>query len=68
MPVTAVLRDEDNLPFTYVETPGGSGRFGRRPLTLGTRLDDRYEITSGLKAGERIITEGALFVQFAQQQ
>ena len=68
VPVTAVLRDEDNLPFTFVETPGGSGRFGRRSLTLGTRLNDRYEITAGLTAGERIITEGALFVQFAQTQ
>ena len=42
--------------------------FGRRQITIGSRVGDRYEVTAGLKAGERIISEGALFVQFAQTQ
>ena len=40
----------------------------RRQITIGSRVGDRYEVTAGLKAGERIISEGALFVQFAQTQ
>ncbi len=76
IPVAAVLRDEQNLPFVFVEqaTDGGSTStgatpsFSRRTITLGSRIDDRYEVTDGLRPGERVITEGALFVQFAQNQ
>ena len=68
VPVTSVLRDDDNLPFVFVEMPGGNNAFGRRQITIGSRVGDRYEVTAGLKAGERIISEGALFVQFAQSQ
>ena len=68
VPVTSVLRDDDNLPFVFVELPAGNNAFGRRQITIGSRVGDRYEVTAGLKAGERIISEGALFVQFAQSQ
>ena len=68
VPVTSVLRDDDNLPFVYVQTGNGTNTFGRRQITIGSRVGDRYEVTAGLKAGERIISEGALFVQFAQTQ
>jgi cobalt-zinc-cadmium efflux system membrane fusion protein len=68
VPVTAVLRDDDNLPFVFVQTGTGSNTFGRRQITIGSRVGDRYEVTAGLKAGDRIISEGALFVQFAQTQ
>jgi cobalt-zinc-cadmium efflux system membrane fusion protein len=68
VPVTSVLRDDDNLPFVFVELPGGKNAFGRRQITIGSRVGDRYEVTAGLKAGDRIISEGALFVQFAQSQ
>jgi membrane fusion protein, heavy metal efflux system len=65
-PVSSVLRDEDNLPYVFVErTPG---TFARRSVTLGARVGDQYEITAGLQAGDRLITEGGLFVQFAQSQ
>ncbi|MDQ6830959.1 MAG: efflux RND transporter periplasmic adaptor subunit [Gemmatimonadota bacterium] len=66
VPVAAVLRDEDNLPFVFVE--GKDGSFGRRMVTLGNRVDDRYEVRSGLSAFEKVISEGGLFVQFAQNQ
>ena len=65
-PVSSVLRDEDNLPFVYIETKPAV--FARRSVTLGARVGDRYEITSGLVAGDRLISEGGLFVQFAQNQ
>ena len=69
IPVTSVLRDDDNLPFVFVERPGPpANTFGRRQITIGSRVGDRYEVTAGLKAGERLISEGALFVQFAQNQ
>ena len=68
VPVTSVLRDDDNLPFVFVEMPGATNAFGRRQITIGSRVGDRYEVTAGLKPGERIISEGALFVQFAQNQ
>lgn len=69
IPVTSVLRDDDNLPFVFVETVSAGGTsFARRQITIGSRVGDAYEVKSGLKAGERIISEGALFVQFAQSQ
>lgn len=71
VPVSAILRDENNLPFLFVEVPaaaGGRSGFARRQVTIGSRVDDRYEVTSGLEAGERIIAEGGLFVQFAESQ
>ena len=38
LPVSAVLRDEDNLPFVFVQIPAGG--FERRQLTLGPRVGD----------------------------
>lgn len=70
VPVSAVLRDEQNLPFVFVEREGAGGKpvFGRRTVTLASRVGEQYEVTDGLRPGERLITEGALFVQFAQSQ
>jgi cobalt-zinc-cadmium efflux system membrane fusion protein len=66
VPVSAVLRDDENLPFVFVAEPQGT--FARRRVDLGTRMGDRQEITSGLTAGETIVVEGALFLQFAENQ
>jgi membrane fusion protein, heavy metal efflux system len=66
VPVSAILRNEENLPFVYVAQPDGS--FGRQRVTLGYREGDQYDITSGLKAGDRIVVDGGLFVQFLQNQ
>lgn len=65
-PVSAILRDDENLPFVYVVEPGGS--FARRRVTLGYRDGKRFEIRSGLKAGEKIVVEGGIFVRFMQNQ
>ena len=67
VPVAAVLRDEDNRPFVYVADSSSTG-YRRRSVELGLRLDDRYEITSGLAPGERVVAKGGLFLQFAQNQ
>lgn len=66
VPVAAVLRDAENLPFVYVVAPDGA--FERRSVTLGTQLGNRYVVTSGLQAGDRIIGQGGLYVQFQQNQ
>jgi len=66
LPVSAILRDDENLPFVYVAQPDGS--FARQPITLGYRSGDQYDISAGLKPGDRIVTEGGIFVQFMQNQ
>ena len=66
VPVSAVLRDAQNLPFVFVATPDSS--FARRQVTLGSRVGDRLEITAGVAAGDPIIVEGGLFLQFAESQ
>ena len=65
-PASAILRDDENLPFVYVAQPDGS--FARGHVTLGYRTADQYDITEGLKAGDRIVIDGAIFVQFMQNQ
>ena len=66
IPVSAVLRDDENLPFVYLEQSDGS--FARRHVTLGYRDGDRFEIPSGLKAGEKVVVAGGIFVRFIQTQ
>ncbi len=63
LPDAAVLRDSENQPFVYAAA--GSNQFGRRAVTLGESLNGQTEITSGLKAGDQVIGNGSLFVQFA---
>jgi cobalt-zinc-cadmium efflux system membrane fusion protein len=63
VPVAAVLYNEQNLPFVYVDA--GSGRFTERLVKTGAQQGGAVEITDGLKAGERIVAEGSLFLQFA---
>jgi cobalt-zinc-cadmium efflux system membrane fusion protein len=66
VPVAAVLRDDENMPFVYVVQPDGG--FARQQVTLGVRNGDQYDITSGLQAGARIVADGGIFVQFMQSQ
>jgi cobalt-zinc-cadmium efflux system membrane fusion protein len=60
VPVSAVLRDEQSLPFVFVARPDGT--FARQSVQIGSRIGDRQEITSGLTAGQSIVVEGALFL------
>jgi len=66
VPVSAVLRDDENLPFVYVE--GSGGTFLRRRVELGSREGERVETRAGLRPGDRVAVEGALFMQFAESQ
>jgi membrane fusion protein, heavy metal efflux system len=62
VPDAAVLRDSENQPFVYAAT--SANQFGRRSVTLGESLNGQTQITSGLKAGDRVIGNGSLFLQF----
>jgi membrane fusion protein, heavy metal efflux system len=66
VPVSAVLHDDENLPFVYIALPDGS--FARRHVTLGYRDSQNEDVTSGLSSGDRIVSNGALFLQFMQSQ
>jgi cobalt-zinc-cadmium efflux system membrane fusion protein len=66
VPVSAILRDDENLPFVYVAQAGGS--FARRHVTLGYRSGEQYDIPAGLQAGDRVVVDGGIFVQFMQSQ
>jgi cobalt-zinc-cadmium efflux system membrane fusion protein len=63
VPESAVLRDDDNLPFVYRETSPGT--FARRHVELGPEVGKEFAIASGLDGGEKVLANGALFVQFA---
>jgi cobalt-zinc-cadmium efflux system membrane fusion protein len=63
LPDAAVLRDTENQPFVYAAA--SADQFGRRSVTLGESLNGQTQITSGLKAGDRVIGNGSLFLQFA---
>jgi membrane fusion protein, heavy metal efflux system len=66
VPVSAVLRDEENLPFVFVAEPDGG--FNRRSVTIGNRVGNQYDIPSGLAVNDKVVTEGGLFLQFAESQ
>jgi membrane fusion protein, heavy metal efflux system len=66
VPVSAILRDDENLPFVYVAQTDGS--FARRSVTQGYRVGDQFQIPSGLRAGDQIVVDGGIFVQFMQNQ
>jgi membrane fusion protein, heavy metal efflux system len=66
IPVSSVLRDEQNLPFVFVAAPDGG--FNRRSITIGSRVGNQYEVPTGLSPGDKVVSEGGLFLQFAQSQ
>jgi membrane fusion protein, heavy metal efflux system len=66
VPVSSILHDDENLPFVYLVDSDGS--FARRHVTLSSRTGDQYDIADGLKAGDQIVVDGGIFVQFIQNQ
>jgi membrane fusion protein, heavy metal efflux system len=63
VPTSAILRNDENLPFVYVQA--AQGRFAQRLVNLGAQQGDDTEIVSGAKEGEKIVAEGSIFLQFA---
>ena len=62
VPDAAVLRDTENQPFVYVQS--GTNQFARRLVKVGDSQGGRTQIADGLKEGERVAGDGALFLQF----
>ena len=63
VPDSAVLRDDENQPFVYVAA--GANQFARRQVTIGQSQNGRTQILSGISAGDRVVGDGSLFLQFA---
>ncbi len=63
VPVASVLRDSDNLPFVY--QLAAPGQYGRQHVTLGDQIGETYIVDDGLEDGQTVLTDGAVFVQFA---
>lgn len=63
VPNAAVLRDDNNQPFVYVLT--GANQFSRRDVDLGQAQDGQTQIAKGISAGEKVVGNGSLFLQFA---
>jgi cobalt-zinc-cadmium efflux system membrane fusion protein len=63
VPTPAILYDAENLPFVYVRVE--AGKFAQRQVTLGTQQNGQTEITQGVKDGDPVVTQGSLFLQFA---
>ena len=66
VPVSAVLRNDENLPFVYVTDAGGG--YAQRSVTLGPRVGDRFVISAGIHTGDKVVVDGAIFLHFIQTQ
>ena len=62
VPVASVMRNAENQPFVYVQT--GATQFSRRMVEIGETQQERIQILSGLSAGEKVVADGSLFLQF----
>jgi cobalt-zinc-cadmium efflux system membrane fusion protein len=62
-PAAAVLYDDQNFPFVYLQVE--PGKFAQRLVKIGAQQGDEVEILGGLKEGDRIVSQGSVFLQFA---
>jgi len=63
VPTTAVLYDDQNFPFVYIQVE--AGKFAQRQVKLGSQQQDQTEVLEGLAAGDRVVSQGSVFLQFA---
>lgn len=63
IPDSAVVREGESV-MTAFSTQDGR-RFMRRPIVIGPEQDGLYPVLNGLNPGERIATDGALFISNA---
>lgn len=59
VPAVSVVRDGASA-VVFVETK--SGTFARRPVVVGRRNKEAVEVVSGITAGDRVVTTGALLL------
>ncbi len=60
VPVSAVMQSDTHAA-VFVET--APGRFEQRDVTLGTRAGDVVRVVSGVKPGERVVTDGVMLLK-----
>jgi cobalt-zinc-cadmium efflux system membrane fusion protein len=63
VPDASVLRNDENQPFVYVAI--GSNQFARRAVDIGQSQAGKTQILKGLNAGDKVVGDGSLFLQFA---
>ena len=62
VPDTSILRDDQNMPYVYRQA--GTNQFARQPVTLGESQNGQTQLLTGVKAGDRVVGDGSLFLQF----
>jgi cobalt-zinc-cadmium efflux system membrane fusion protein len=62
VPNSSVLRDEQNMPYVYLQT--GKGQFARRDVTLGETQNGKTQVLTGLQTNDHVVGDGSLFLQF----
>jgi cobalt-zinc-cadmium efflux system membrane fusion protein len=62
VPDAAVVRIGDK---DYVFRELAPGRFASSPVTLGRRQDAGFGVTSGIKVGDRVVTQGSIYLKAA---
>lgn len=65
VPVSALVTEANGYN-AFVET--APGRYERRRVVVGAELDGRAQVLEGLRAGERVVVEGALLLDAAAEQ
>jgi membrane fusion protein, heavy metal efflux system len=63
VPTAAVLYDDNNFPFVYVQI--AQGKFSQRLVKTGAQQGDDIQILDGLKEGDTVVSQGSVFLQFA---
>ncbi len=63
VPASAVLHDAQNEPMVYVEVE--PRRFAQRLVAVDGQQKDQIAIVSGVPEGDKVVSEGAVFLQFA---
>jgi len=64
VPQSAVVYEGSNA---HVFVENGDGTLAIRPIQIGRISGDMLEVASGLKAGEKIVTHGTLFIDRAAE-
>jgi len=63
VPTAAVLYNEQNFPFVYVQV--SSGKFAQRLVKVGDQQENDTQILDGVQEGTPVVSEGSVFLQFA---
>ncbi len=67
VPVTA-LSEQQGTYYVYLAVHPAHGAYRKRPVTIGATDGERAEVTSGLKAGDKIVMAGTTAVRLAEMQ